>query len=161
VLFNDTHSGSPVVTIESAPTNGGAVAETNGTITYTNNGTIGADSFVYRITEGGATDTATVNISVKVPSVGATSSFSMSNTGYDSSPESDGEPACEYLLTITKYHDGVFTYPTLADTIYNESSGTTAFNGQDRYWAIAGGRTIRIDASGEVTDVWICGAGNA
>lgn len=160
VLFNDTYASEPTVTIVSDATNGSTVVETNGTITYTNDGTLGADSFVYKIAEGGAEDTATVSITVKELGAGTTS-FNMSSIGYDSSPESDGEPACAYALTVTKYHDGVFSYPTLADIVYNDSAGTSAFNGQSKYWAIAGGRTVRINGSGEVTDVWICGAGNA
>ncbi|MCU7816552.1 MAG: autotransporter domain-containing protein [Candidatus Thiodiazotropha sp. (ex Rostrolucina anterorostrata)] len=65
VLANDTGSGISVSSVGS-PTNGTAVNNGNGTITYTPNTVFeGTDSFTYTIIDAiGATDTATVTVSV-------------------------------------------------------------------------------------------------
>ncbi|MCU7929028.1 MAG: autotransporter domain-containing protein [Candidatus Thiodiazotropha sp. (ex Dulcina madagascariensis)] len=67
VLANDAGSGISVSAVGS-PTNGTAVNNSDGTITYTpNTGFEGADSFTYTIIDASnATDTATVTVSVGV-----------------------------------------------------------------------------------------------
>ena len=70
VLSNDFDpDGNPLtVTGVSVPTNGTAVNNNDGTITYTpNNGFVGNDSFTYTISDNnGGTATATVNISMSL-----------------------------------------------------------------------------------------------
>ncbi len=87
--------------------------------------------------------------------------FNISSQSYDSGLQSDGEPACPFALNNTKYHNGTSTYPTLSDRVYNDIDITNPFDGGNNYFAIADGRTIRIDSNGVIQDVWICGAGNA
>ncbi|MDD9912760.1 MAG: Ig-like domain-containing protein [Alphaproteobacteria bacterium] len=69
VLANDTDPNGDTLTvtgIASAPTNGTAIVNASGTITYTPTGTFtGTDTFTYTITDGnGGTDTATVTVTV-------------------------------------------------------------------------------------------------
>jgi hypothetical protein len=72
VLANDTASGSATlisssVAVAAAPTNGTAVAQSDGTILYTSNaGFIGADSFTYTVadSDGGVSTPATVAVNV-------------------------------------------------------------------------------------------------
>ena len=67
VLSNDADpNGDPIsILTVSVPTNGVAVVNANGTITYTPNpGFKGTDTFTYTITDGSATATATATITV-------------------------------------------------------------------------------------------------
>ncbi|MEJ6010151.1 tandem-95 repeat protein [Novosphingobium aquae] len=68
VLLNDADvdNDSIAVTVASNPAHGAAVANPNGTITYTpSNGYVGLDSFAYSVSDGhGGTATATVNVQV-------------------------------------------------------------------------------------------------
>jgi hypothetical protein len=169
VIANDDFYGTPVVTITSGPSNGTAVVIGN-QIRYTHDGSgAGSDTITYQLDNGVDTDTATVNITISIlsrpplpggdPGETEAESFSISTTGYDSGFTSNGQPACEYLLNGTKYHDGAGVNPTLDDTIYNDALKTSTFDGLNRYYAIPGGRTIRINNNGRVTDLWICTAG--
>jgi len=72
VLQNDTDANDSIditsISINSNPTNGTAVAGADGIVTYTNDGTLGADSFTYTVadTNGAVSITpATVTISVE------------------------------------------------------------------------------------------------
>ncbi|TDD77113.1 Ig-like domain-containing protein [Flavobacterium caseinilyticum] len=65
VLFNDQITGTPVVTIAAPPVNGLAVVNLDNTITYTHDGTATlTDSIVYQVSNGIASSTATINITV-------------------------------------------------------------------------------------------------
>ncbi|MDA1013516.1 MAG: Ig-like domain-containing protein [Planctomycetota bacterium] len=69
VLANDSdQDGDPLtVTIVTPPTDGTAVVNPDGTITYTpNTGFVGFDSLVYQISDGELTDTANVELAVGV-----------------------------------------------------------------------------------------------
>jgi hypothetical protein len=68
---SDVEDGTPPpvppasITIGTQPSNGTAVENGDGTVTYTNNGIQGLDSFTYTLTDsGGASDSATVTITV-------------------------------------------------------------------------------------------------
>lgn len=155
VLFNDVLSG--VVTIQniSSPINGTAVLISGNKIRYTHNDSATtADSFTYEITNGSATDEATVSINVTGNS-GTSTAFLIG------SPNANPETSCGFLVTLTRYHSGESAAPTLADFIYTDAAMTTVVVGGDNYYAIANGRTIRINNSGQVTDLYICGAGSA
>jgi len=66
VLINDYFVHDINVTITSQPNKGTVTINSDNTITYTNTeGLIGLDSYIYQITDGVTTDTATVTISVK------------------------------------------------------------------------------------------------
>ena len=174
VLGNDLYVGTPVVTITAQPTNGTATALSNGVVRYRNDGTSGADSFTYQLgtVEGSDTDTATVNVTVD-PSTGPINpdtdgtAVSMSTAGYAGTSPSDGQGACGWVLGTTRYHNGSSWYPTLNDRVHTASPLTVGnrFDGQNKYYTIPTGRTVKINSDGLVTDVWICsvdgGGGNA
>lgn len=68
VLDNDIVSGTPTVTINTAPSHGTAVVEVDNTITYTHDGGVSiSDSFVYQVDNGTTIDTATVYITITQP----------------------------------------------------------------------------------------------
>lgn len=72
VLHNDTAASAPLtITSVAKPQHGTAVANPDGTITYTpNTGFSGSDSFTYAVRNAlGGTDTATVKVTVIAPSV--------------------------------------------------------------------------------------------
>ena len=83
VLANDTISGTPVVTIVTPPTHGTAVVNLDKTITYTHDGTSTlTDSYVYQVSNGISTGTATVSIVINaVGTVGYCSVWEAHNNG--------------------------------------------------------------------------------
>jgi hypothetical protein len=66
VLGNDSANGAtPSIPLASGPSNGTVTLYENGTFTYEpNSGFTGTDSFTYRLSDGLAADTATVNVTV-------------------------------------------------------------------------------------------------
>lgn len=70
------------------------------------------------------------------------------NSGIDACAAGDPSTEC--------WHDGVGTYPTLQDTIY-EDPGFVDFysSGANRFHEIGGG-SFRIDALGVVTELFAC-----
>jgi hypothetical protein len=65
VLANDTIVGTPVVTIQTEPSNGFLTINPDNSISYTHNGTATlSDSFVYRVFDGVNTNTATVFVTI-------------------------------------------------------------------------------------------------
>ncbi|MEC8554359.1 MAG: Ig-like domain-containing protein [Planctomycetota bacterium] len=75
VLANDTDIDGDSLSVSSAtnPSNGTATVNNDGTITYSPAaGFFGSDSFNYTISDGAATDTATVNVTVNQASSGTT-----------------------------------------------------------------------------------------
>ena len=161
VLFNDAVAGTITVTVTSGPTNGTAIVQGNNTITYTNNGNVSAsDSFTYSIDNGISQDSAVVTLTISdAPTPGGDAvAFNISSASA-ATFQSGGSLACGLTINSIKYYEGLESFPTLANTIYNEAAKTTTFNGGDNYYAIDGGKTIRINASGVVLDVWVCSGG--
>ena len=76
-------------------------------------------------------------------------SFSISATG--GATRAGG---CSQVANAVKYAGTV--PPVLGTFIYNEIGLTTAYDGGDQYYKIAGGDVIRINASGIVTDKYTC-----
>lgn len=67
VLANDEVGDDAVVTVATQPNFGTAVANPDGTITYTHNGSANFnDSFTYTVTEGGCSSTATVSVNIGI-----------------------------------------------------------------------------------------------
>lgn len=87
--------------------------------------------------------------------------FNLSTSSHDPGIGSNGEGACSLAIDLVKYHNGESLYPTLNDYVYNDLTISSPFNGQGHFYHIQGGRSIRIESNGRITDVWICGAGNA
>ncbi|MEM1337268.1 MAG: hypothetical protein AAGF96_05935 [Bacteroidota bacterium] len=85
------------------------------------------------------------------------------NTGksfdISSSSSSTGIGSCGLTVNDKKYWDGDEFLPTLADVIYNEQALNTVFNGSNNYYKISSNRSIRINSSGRVVDLFICSQG--
>lgn len=65
---------------------------------------------------------------------------------------------CNSTLNVTYYHDGGGNVPTVGDTIYTNSGGTTVIGGGNAGY----NRTnqfgyLRTDSSGVVTNTYLCG----
>jgi hypothetical protein len=162
VQANDVDGTAPTtITAVTQPASSGttAIDGTNEWIIFTPNGTVPAanETFTYDLTDTLATDTGTVTLQVtsKIGGGGG-SSVNMQTTG-----SASGVLSCAQPLATLRYHNGGSTYPTLADTIYTDSGLTTTFTGSSLYYAIPGGRSVQVDNSGVVQNLWICGAGNA
>lgn len=157
VLFNDDLVGATLITAVSTPSNGTAtIVESSTKIDYVHNDSATtSDTFTYTIGNGITSDTATVYVTI-LNNSGNSTGFATSTTG-----NTDPETSCGFLLDTTRYHNGLNAQPTLADYIFTDLSQTTAFNGANKYYPISNGRAIKINSSGQVTDLWICGVGNA
>jgi len=65
---------------------------------------------------------------------------------------------CNSTLNVTYYHDGSGNVPTVGDTIYTNSGGTTVIGGGNAGY----NRTnqfgyLRTNSSGVVTNTYLCG----
>jgi len=65
---------------------------------------------------------------------------------------------CNSTLNVTYYHDGSGNIPTVGDTIYTNSGGTTVIGGGNAGY----NRTnqfgyVRTNSSGVVTNTYLCG----
>ena len=131
-------------TPETAPSNGSVTIDASGSFTYIPNaGFSGTDSFVYRLTDGNLSDTATVNITVgsatNTQPVAADDAFDvneddsrsgnvLSDNGNGADADSDGDALTVAILsgpangTIDLMDDGGFSYTPNAN-----------FNGQDSF----------------------------
>ena len=161
VLFNDTFDQPVTITIISAPTEGTAVVSGDN-ILYTHTNVVDGDNdnLTYQIDDGVTTDTALVTITALTDPGGGNptiQSFSMSSSAaQDPTDPDNGQVACGFESLSTYYFEGVFFTPGIGDTIYIDSEGLNPLVGGNEYRAIQFGRTIRINNSGEVTDIFIC-----
>jgi len=72
-------------------------------------------------------------------------------------PSNTSSLACSGFSNGTYYHDGINTYPIVGDRIFSNSSGTTAFNGNSKYFKIIGqNKWMTIDSSGDVVSIGNC-----
>lgn len=157
VLFNDTLVGTTTITSVTAPTNGTATIINSGTkIRYTHDDSVTtSDSFNYTIGNGISSDSATVSVTITNSGNNSTG-FATSTSG-----NANSETSCGFVLDTTRYHDGINAQPTLGDFIFTDAALITSFNGTNKYYPISNGRAIKINSSGQVTDLYICGAGSA
>ena len=151
VVANDTDAedGSPppvppaVVTITSNPTNGGAVNNSNGTVTYTPNaGYAGPDSFQYTLTDSGGavSNTATVSITVSAsannpPVANDTTLATNEDTPLailvDSvATDPDGDGLTYATFDATSAQGGTIVKTTTTELTYTPAAN---FNGQDSF----------------------------
>jgi len=151
VVANDTDAedGSPppvppaVVTITSNPTNGGAVNNTNGTVTYTpNTGYAGPDSFQYTLTDSGGavSNTATVSITVSAsannPPVASDTTLATNEDTplvilADSvATDPDGGSLTFATFDATSVQGGTIVKTTTTELPYTPAAN---FNGQDSF----------------------------
>lgn len=109
VLFNDTVIGTPTVTILTAPINGTAVVNLDKTITYTHNGTATlSDSYVYQVTNGFDTKTATVTITVNATGTPPATTYSFYYEGF--------------------YEEGDEVHPSGGTVVYLDADGITQYS---------------------------------
>ena len=149
VMDNDTTVGATTIIAVSTPTNGTVTIIDSGTkIRYTHDGGVSdTDSFIYTISNGVTSDTATVNVLVG----------SGNSTPFDISfANTSIRNACKSGFDETKYHSGINDFPVYGDYIYNEASKFTVFNGMDKYYSIYGGKYIRVSPFGQVYEVGFC-----
>ena len=79
-------------------------------------------------------------------------SFTMYTTSYTSE-----SAACNASGgTSTYYHDGVFTFPDVGDTIYTNSNGTAIMNGAGRWWKPTTSDAIQIGTDGVMDTQGLC-----
>ena len=155
VLLNDTDVDGDALTVETtpvtAPANGSVALNADGTFTYAPNaGFVGNDSFVYRVSDGGLTDTATATVSViqNMPPLAVDDVFTVEQEGVlmgnvldgnggaaDSDPEDDTLSVLTVAATppgngaLTLNADGSFVYVPVADFSGTDSFGYTITDG--------------------------------
>ncbi len=159
VLFNDTFVDPVTVTITTPPVKGTAMVNSNQTINYIHgNADLLPDVLTYQIDDGTTTATEDANITILVDASGGPNgiAFNLSTKSFFSDIGS-GEGACDFTIDDVKYHNGLGVYPVSGDTVYNELGITTLFAGGGKYYAIDGGKTIKISDAGVVDDLWLCG----
>ena len=136
---NDPDGEQLTVTIEAQPSNGSAVVNDNGTVTYTPNSDFsGTDEFRYRISDGrDGTDTAIVRIAVQKPNNPPVAQDNRATTKY-SQPitidvlSNDNDPDGEQL-TVT-----IEAQPSNGSAVVNDNGTVTYtpnpdFSGIDRF----------------------------
>jgi len=81
-------------------------------------------------------------------------SFSLVTTGYSTSALS----CAGSVTTATKYHNGASALPSVGDRIFTNSVGTTAFDGENKYWKELTGtdNAYLIDSDGYVQTITSC-----
>ncbi len=142
VLANDTFEGTASVTAVGTATNGTAVLETDGTITYTPNADFhGSDSFTYSASSAGLVETATVSVTVAPVDdiVDDTATYlqdSPVNVDVLANDSFEGTP----VVTVGNATDGTVTVESNGTITYTPDSG---FSGTDTfdYTVTSGGTT--------------------
>ena len=71
-------------------------------------------------------------------------SFTISDAGYETVDD-----ACASSTTQTAYHSGSSSLPNQGDTIYSDSSGSTIFDGENKYYEV-GTNALLINSNGIV-----------
>ena len=68
------------------------------------------------------------------------------------------ELVCDKTISITRYHDGLSTFPGATDVIFIDGAGIDTFDGGDLFFLIEDvtSEIIRINSSGVVTSVDTC-----
>ncbi|UII80006.1 hypothetical protein [Flagellimonas sp. CMM7] len=89
------------------------------------------------------------------PIVSTAKSFDIS-----SSSSSTGLGSCILTVNTKKYWGGNESTPTLGDVVYNNINKTSVFSGNNNYYKVNNNRSVRINSSGVVMDLFICTAGN-
>lgn len=135
VFANDIASTTDtlVVSAVTQPTNGSSTdADTH--VTYTNNGTTGADSFTYTASNGAVTDVATVNVTAhagNTPPVAVNDAATVPITATATtinvlSNDSDANSDLFFVSAITQGTKGVVAIGTSGRGITYDPSGTAA-----------------------------------
>jgi len=126
VLSNDTFEGSPVVTSVTQGSHGSATINADGTVTYTPDlGWSGQDGFTYTVTSGGATETASVKVTVIANPIPADESRLL-HSGLLTQPilPVQVDPALHVLFSVNDVHNEMSLHSGLG--IFQADSVTTA-----------------------------------
>ena len=151
VMDNDTVNPNTLITGVSSPSYGTVEIIDNGAnVRYTHNDSdFNLDSFTYTISDGQTSDTASVYISVTQP-VSSKSVF-MSSSG-----DKTKSVSCLLNLGVRRYFEAEGLYLILGDTLYTDTELTTPFNGNNLYYSIENGKTVKVNNSGVITDISLC-----
>ena len=183
VLDNDSDVDNDPLNV-SAVSNGtqGTVTNNNGSVTYSPNpGTTGADSFGYTVSDGSATDTATVSVNVLAANIPPTAFFASSCDGttctFDASGSNDpdGGTIVDYRWDFGDTSTGsglnpAHSYPsagtyTVTLTITDDRSDTGVYSDDvaptpdpiTPDYAVADFNTVDGTLSGSFQDTWDIG----
>ena len=77
--------------------------------------------------------------------------FSMSTMGAP-----DPSTACFSTVDGTYYHNGLYSYPVINDTVYIDSLGNTPFDSAGQYYLMGNNRVITTNSSGVVQTLDFC-----
>lgn len=128
VLGNDTDADGDILAVGSVTqaAHGSAVANANGTVTYTpNQDFIGTDTFTYVATDGnGGQDSATVTVTVEAPPV-TSGNNNPPAAANDSAATDEDTPVVIDVLTNDSDLDG---HTLTVDSILQGAGGTAAIN---------------------------------
>lgn len=151
VLLNDVLVGETTIISVTTPTNGIAMIIDGGTkIAYSHNDSSTTfDTFDYTISNGITSSTASVGVTILAIS-GTSQSLFMSANG-----EKFKNDACLFELDAVRYYNSDFDL-SVGNYIYSDEFMNVPFNGRNVYFAIQGGKAIKIDGSGKITDVLFC-----
>ncbi len=146
VLTNDDDVDGDSLTVQtspiSGPSNGSLTLNSNGSFSYTpNNGFGGTDSFVYRASDGGRTDDATVTISINGAPVARNDSVStaedtplngnvLSSNGNGADSDPNGDPLSVNTTPISGPSNGGLTLNTNGTFTYTPGAN---FAGSDSF----------------------------
>ncbi|AOA73837.1 Ig-like domain-containing protein [Stenotrophomonas rhizophila] len=127
VLANDSAPLNPVVTVVGAPANGTAVANGDGSITYTPTGAYtGADSFTYQVClpapGAGVCDTATVSLTVSATTLTAT------NDDFTATPIAPATGGSTTSVLLNDSFNGVAIIPGTTAVTASLSSPVTGYS---------------------------------
>lgn len=138
VLANDIVSGTSTVTITTAPINGTAVVNVDKTITYTHNGTATlSDSYVYQVTNGIDTKTATVSITVNAAGIPPATTYSFYYEGWNNPGGVQGMVSYLDAYGSTQYESGLYAGECrliTAQTILSVENAGTCTAGSPTYY---------------------------
>jgi len=151
-LYNGTSaSGSPI----QSGTN------VNGDVTVTTSGLTVGNNYYFRVRAVDQYNTLSSWRNKSVSNVVPVTPFQIASQSQTSSSS-----ACSIITPnfVTYYHNGTQDSPQSGDTVFTNSGGTSALNGQNRYWQVQdsgplGNIWIQINTSGVVTNTGACGGG--
>jgi hypothetical protein len=131
----------------------------NSQVAYVSSGGTGSFTFIKTSADDdtlylSVTNEGPIEGDVKFEGVCASlSSVALSTVGFD-----DLLTACSYREDfLTRYFNGVDTYPAVGDYVFTNGSGATYFNGDNKYYYIIGNdSSIKIDSNGGVVSVTSC-----
>ena len=115
-----------------------------------------AGNFTFTVTATNCVGTsAAVSFDITVqPDVEPNKAFFIDNVNSQTSAES----ACLVSPTYsTLYHDGILSYPVIRDIVFQDESGLNRIDGNNLWYRMDNGVSIKIDNEGIIQDTFLCG----